>query len=66
MSRETLLGLLSSGNNGDQILQILDAIVEELAEQNTSSPVDFWYLRGYVPILKPHTIACGPPESVQY
>jgi len=41
MSRETLLGLLNSGNNGEQILQILDAIVEELSEQNTSSPVDF-------------------------
>jgi hypothetical protein len=41
MSRETLLGLLSAGNNGEQILQILDSIVKELAEQNTSSPVDF-------------------------
>ncbi len=41
MSRETLLDLLSAGNNGEQILQILDSIVEELSEQNTSSPVDF-------------------------
>jgi hypothetical protein len=44
MSRETLLGLLSAGNTGNQILQILDSIVEEVSEQNdqpTLSPVDF-------------------------
>jgi hypothetical protein len=44
MSGETLLGLLSAGNNGEQILQILDSIVEELSEQSdqpTLSSVDF-------------------------
>jgi len=44
MSREMMLGMLSAGNTGDQILQILDNIVEEVSEQNdqpTLSSVDF-------------------------
>jgi hypothetical protein len=40
MSRETLLGLLSAGNNGEQILQILDNIVEEVTEQNINDFVE--------------------------
>ena len=29
MSREVLISLLSKGNNGEQILQILDSIVDD-------------------------------------
>ena len=34
MTRSTALGMLSVGNTGDEILQILDVIVEDIVEQN--------------------------------
>ena len=40
MSRETILGMLRAGNTGEQILQILDTIVEEVTEQNINDFVE--------------------------
>ena len=34
MTRSTALGMLKVGNTGDEILQILDVIVADIAEQN--------------------------------
>ena len=34
MSREMMLGMLRQGNNGSQILQILDVIVNDIVEEN--------------------------------
>ncbi len=45
MSRETALGMLKVGNTGDEILQILDVIVEDIeSEKNMNDIVEllFW------------------------
>ena len=34
MTRSTALGMLKVGNNGNEILQILDVIVADIVEQN--------------------------------
>ena len=34
MTRSTALGMLSVGNTGDEILQILDVIVEDITQEN--------------------------------
>ena len=34
MTRSIALGMLRQGNTGDEILQILDVIVEDIVEQN--------------------------------
>jgi hypothetical protein len=46
MSKQVLLSLLSQGNNGNEILSILDAIVSENVEQSddngpTLNPIEF-------------------------
>ena len=45
MSRETALGMLKVGNTGDEILQILDVIVEDIeSEKNMNDIAEllFW------------------------
>lgn len=37
MTKQIYTSLLAQGNNGDQILQILDVIVEEITEANIAS-----------------------------
>ena len=34
MNKQTYIGMLRQGNNGDQLLSILDAIVATVAEDN--------------------------------
>jgi CRISPR/Cas system CSM-associated protein Csm2 small subunit len=34
MTRELAINLLRQGNNGEQLLQILDTVVDEITEQN--------------------------------
>ena len=45
MSRETAIGMLKVGNTGDEILQILDVIVEDIeSEKNMNDIAEllFW------------------------
>lgn len=37
MSKQLYTSLLARGNNGEQILQILDVIVEEITQENIAS-----------------------------
>lgn len=39
MSRETALGMLKVGNTGDEILQILDVIVEDIESEKTMNDI---------------------------
>ena len=46
MSKSVMLSLLAQGNNGDEILSILDVIASENVEQSddngpTLNPIDF-------------------------
>jgi|TARA_R100000482_G_C5013751_1_gene96772 hypothetical protein len=44
MSRETALGMLKVGNTGDEILQILDVIVEDIeSEKNMNDIVELLF-----------------------
>ncbi len=44
MSRSTALGMLSVGNTGDEILQILDVIVEDIeSEKNVNEIADLLF-----------------------
>ena len=45
MSRETAIGMLKVGNTGDEILQILDVIVEDIESEKTMNDIAellFW------------------------
>jgi len=42
MTRSIALSLLAQGNNGNEILSILDAIATEEAEQSTVDVIEFW------------------------
>lgn len=60
MSKSIALGLLRSANNGEQLLQILDTLVEDVTEANindfaeyaaglnsgTLQPIAFWWYSG--------------------
>lgn len=57
MSRELLLGMLSQGNTGAELLSILDVIADEAqsidnseASEGTLNAIDFWY---YVSLTVP-------------
>lgn len=39
MSRETALGMLKVGNTGDEILQILDVIVEDIESEKNMNDI---------------------------
>ena len=39
MTRSTALGMLSVGNTGDEILQILDVIVEDIESEKTINEI---------------------------
>ena len=39
MTRSTALGMLSVGNTGDEILQILDVIVEDIESEKTMNEI---------------------------
>jgi len=41
MTRSIALSLLAQGNNGNEILSILDAIATEEAEQSTVDVIEF-------------------------
>jgi len=43
MTRSIALSLLSQGNTGNEILQILDVIATEEAEQPTVDVIEFWW-----------------------
>ena len=44
MSRSIALGMLSQGNTGDEILQILDVIVEDIeSEKNVNEIADLLF-----------------------
>ena len=51
MSRSIALGMLRQGNTGDEILQILDVIVEDIESEKTMNEIAEilfweWYLEG--------------------
>ena len=50
MTRSIALNLLAKGNNGIELLKILDVIATEEAEQSSWTPIDviqfWWYNRG--------------------
>ena len=41
MTRSTALGMLRVGNTGDEMLQILDALIENEGDNITTDAVDF-------------------------
>ena len=48
MSKQVLTSLLAQGNNGTEILSILDALVADQASEGynnepTADVIDFWY-----------------------
>ena len=54
MSKEVMIGMLKVANNGNEMLQILDALVENEGDNITGDAVDFvgdivnfwWHVRG--------------------
>ena len=42
MTRSTALGMLSVGNTGDEILQILDVIVEDITQENINDCAEYY------------------------
>jgi len=60
MTRSTALGMLSVGNTGEEILQILDVIVEDITQENINDCAEYfasisawsvfseWYLEGAI------------------
>ena len=42
MTRSTALGMLSVGNTGDEILQILDVIVEDITQENINDCAEYF------------------------
>ena len=45
MSKQVLLSLLAQGNNGNEILQILDSIAAD-ADDSVEADVEFWCMLG--------------------
>jgi hypothetical protein len=41
MSKEVMIGMLKVANNGNEMLQILDALVENEGDNITTDAVDF-------------------------
>ena len=41
MSKEVMIGMLKVANNGNEMLQILDALIENEGENITTDAVDF-------------------------
>ena len=41
-TRSTALGMLSVGNTGDEILQILDVIVEDITQENIDDCAEYF------------------------
>ena len=42
LTRSTALGMLSVGNTGDEILQILDVIVEDITQENINDCAEYF------------------------
>ena len=42
MTRSTALCMLSVGNTGDEILQILDVIVEDITQENINDCAEYF------------------------
>ena len=42
MTRSTAHGMLSVGNTGDEILQILDVIVEDITQENINDCAEYF------------------------
>ena len=42
MTRSTALGMLRVGNTGDEILQILDVIVEDITQENINDCAEYF------------------------
>ena len=42
MSRSIALGMLRQGNTGDEILQILDVIVEDITQENINDCAEYF------------------------
>ena len=42
MTRSTALGMLKVGNNGNEILQILDVIVNDIEQANIQDCADYY------------------------
>lgn len=41
MTRDMMLGMLRAGSNGEQILQILDTITEDVTQENINDFVEY-------------------------
>ena len=42
MTRSTALGMLKVGNTGNEILQILDIIVEDIVQENINDVAEYY------------------------
>ena len=42
MTRSTALGMLKVGNTGNEILQILDVIVEDIEQENINDVAEYY------------------------
>ena len=42
MTRSTALGMLKVGNTGEEILQILDIIVEDIVQENINDVAEYY------------------------
>ena len=42
MTRSTALGMLKVGNTGNEILQILDVIVEDIEQENINEVAEYY------------------------
>ena len=42
MTRSTALGMLKVGNTGEEILQILDVIVDEIEQENINDVAEYY------------------------
>ena len=42
MTRSIALGMLRQGNTGDEILQILDVIVEDITQENINDCAEYF------------------------
>ena len=46
MSKQVLLSLLAQGNNGNEILQILDSIAADADDSVEADVMEFWCMLG--------------------
>ena len=51
MSKQVLISLLAQGNNGNEILQILDTLVADTVSDNEEVDIEFWLIPTVCPLV---------------